>query len=54
MQSEIVKIAKDRREKGQTVRTGYKKITIDGVEYKWDPTENGMVELPRGAQLPKN
>lgn len=44
IQAEIRKIAKDERSKGRRTKIGYKKITIEGVDYVWDDEEKGVIE----------
>lgn len=44
IQAEIRKISREERSKGNRTRIGYKKITIEGVDFVWDEEENGVVE----------
>lgn len=51
IQTELVKIAKDEREKGSRVKIGYKKLVINNVSYEWNEMERGVTETDR---KPKN
>lgn len=44
IQMEIRKIAKEETGNGHKTKIGYKKITIDGVEYLWDEGAKGVKE----------
>lgn len=45
IQKEIREIAKEERDKGKTVRTGYQKIIINGKEFRWDSKIKGVAEV---------
>lgn len=45
IQKEIKQIARNEREKGKIVKTGYQKITINGKELRWDKTRGELAEI---------
>lgn len=51
IQKEIRRIGKCEKEKGKKVKISYKKIVVEGINYEWSETEQGVVEVEAG---PKN
>ena len=55
IQSKIREIAKEERNKGNRIKIGYKKLTINGKEWKWDENENNVKEIMSNQNtIPKN
>ena len=55
IQSKIREIAKEERNKGNRIKIGYKKLTINGKEWKWDKNENNVKEIMSNQNtIPKN
>lgn len=44
IQAEIRKIAREEKSKGRRTKIGYRRITIEGVDYVWNDEEQGVIE----------
>lgn len=53
VQAAIRKIAREEKSKGKKTRIGYRKIQIDGVDYKWSDQKGGSLEKAEDS-VPKN
>lgn len=54
IQAELRNIAKTERVNNKSVKVGYRKITIDGTDYKWNPYIKGVVEVTHNVGESKN
>ena len=52
VQKTIRERAREEREKGKRTKVGYKKMTVDGKEYRWDERQEGLVS--NDDNVPKN
>jgi hypothetical protein len=44
IQKKLREVAREERDKGKSVKIGYRKIQINGEWFKWDETEENLNE----------
>lgn len=47
IQRQMIKMAKEEKDKGNQVKKGYNKITINGVEWRWNKNKGKMEAKPK-------